>query len=91
VPSPLNPYHRGQWHSRVITSVACLLKYVLSSREFRNILAINPTSNIAASFYSITLNFQILVPRLAVLPRYISSLVATGVSSFSNDLELPGD
>ena len=43
------------------------------------LLAINLTSNIAATFYSITLNFQILIPHLVVLPRYILSLVATGV------------
>ena len=42
-------------------------------------LAINLTSNIAATFYSITLNFQILVPHLVVLPRYILSLAATAV------------
>ena len=40
-------------------------------------LAISLTSNIAASFYSITLNFQVMVPYLIVLPRYILSLVAT--------------
>ena len=41
------------------------------------LLAINLTSNIAATFYSITLNFQILIPRLVVLPRYFLSLAAT--------------
>lgn len=43
------------------------------------LLAINLTSNIAATFYSITLNFQILIPHLVVLPRYFLSLVATAV------------
>lgn len=43
------------------------------------LLAINLTSNIAATFYSITLNFQILVPHLVVLPRYLLSLAATAV------------
>ena len=43
------------------------------------LLAINLSSNIAATFYSITLNFQILIPRLVVLPRYLLSLAATGV------------
>jgi len=43
------------------------------------LLAISLTSNIAATFYSITLNFQILIPRLVVLPRYLLSLVATAV------------
>ena len=38
-----------------------------------------------------TLNFQILVPRLVVLPRHISSLAVASASSFSNKLELPGD
>ena len=43
------------------------------------LLAINLTSNNAATFYSITLNFQILVPRLVVLPRYLLSLAATAM------------
>jgi purine-cytosine permease-like protein len=43
------------------------------------LLAINLSSNIAATFYSITLNFQILIPRLVVLPRYLFSLAATAV------------
>ena len=43
------------------------------------LLAINLTSNIAATFYSMTLNFQILIPRLVVLPRYLLSLAATAV------------
>ena len=43
------------------------------------LLAINLTSNIAATFYSITLNFQILIPHLVVLPRYLLSLAATAV------------
>lgn len=43
------------------------------------LLAINLTSNNAATFYSITLNFQILVPRLVMLPRYFLSLAATAV------------
>lgn len=55
------------------------------------LLAINLTSNIAATFYSITLNFQILIPHLVVLPRYLLSLVATAVyvlSSQSNSIDL---
>ena len=43
------------------------------------LLAISLTSNITATFYSITLNFQILIPRLVVLPRYLLSLAATAV------------
>jgi len=43
------------------------------------LLAINLTSNIALTFYSITLNIQILVPHLVVLPRYLLSLAATAV------------
>ncbi|KAF9787822.1 NCS cytosine-purine permease [Thelephora terrestris] len=43
------------------------------------LLAINLASNIAATFYSITLNFQILIPHLVVLPRYLLSLAATAV------------
>lgn len=43
------------------------------------LLAINLASNIAATFYSITLNFQILIPHLVILPRYFFSLAATAV------------
>ena len=43
------------------------------------LLAINLTSNIAATFYSMTLNFQILIPRLVALPRYLLSPAATAV------------
>jgi len=43
------------------------------------LLAIGLTSDIASTFYSITLNFQILVPRLVALPRYLLSLAATAV------------
>ena len=43
------------------------------------LLAINLASNIAATFYSITLNFQILIPNLVILPRYLFSLAATAV------------
>jgi len=42
-------------------------------------LAIGSTSDIAATFYSITLNFQILIPHLVVVPRYLLSLATTAV------------
>ena len=43
------------------------------------LLAINLAADIAATFYSITLNFQILIPRLVALPRYLLAPAATAV------------
>ena len=43
------------------------------------LLAINLASNIAGTFYSMTLNFQTFIPQLVVLPRYFLSLAVTAV------------
>ncbi|KAI5919451.1 NCS1 nucleoside transporter [Camillea tinctor] len=42
-------------------------------------LAFTMLGNIAATMYSITLNFQILVPQLVRVPRYIFSIVVTAI------------
>ncbi|KAI1338141.1 NCS1 nucleoside transporter [Xylariaceae sp. FL0016] len=41
------------------------------------ILSFTMLGNIAATMYSITLNFQIMVPQLVVVPRYIFSIIVT--------------
>jgi hypothetical protein len=90
VPLTLKPSHRGQWHSRVITSVACLLK---RSLQWGN-------SEHAHEKPDVQYRGELLLdhaelpdpgPQLVVLPRNISSLAVTGVSSLSNKLELLGD
>ncbi|KIL64408.1 hypothetical protein M378DRAFT_163147 [Amanita muscaria Koide BX008] len=43
------------------------------------LLSLSVTGNIAATFYSATLNLQVVVPVLVVVPRYIFSIVATVV------------
>lgn len=43
------------------------------------VLSFTMLGNIAATMYSITLNFQMLVPQLVVVPRYVFSVVITAV------------
>ncbi|KAI1199118.1 NCS1 nucleoside transporter [Nemania serpens] len=43
------------------------------------VLSLTLLGNIAATTYSVTLNFQILVPQLVRVPRYVFSLVVTAV------------
>jgi purine-cytosine permease-like protein len=42
-------------------------------------LALSVTSNIAATFYSATLNFQTAIPWLVVLPRYVLAIISTAM------------
>ncbi|KAF8067891.1 cytosine-purine permease [Lyophyllum atratum] len=43
------------------------------------LLSLSVTGNIAATFYSFTLNFQVFIPPLVAVPRYVFSLVATAI------------
>ncbi|KAI1181238.1 NCS1 nucleoside transporter [Nemania sp. FL0916] len=43
------------------------------------VLSLTLLGNIAATMYSVTLNFQILVPQLVHVPRYIFSIVITAI------------
>ena len=43
------------------------------------VLSLTLLGNIAATMYSTTLNFQILVPQLVVVPRYMFSIVITAM------------
>ncbi|KAI1385149.1 permease for cytosine/purines, uracil, thiamine, allantoin-domain-containing protein [Hypoxylon trugodes] len=43
------------------------------------VLSLTLLGNISATMYSITLNFQILVPQLVVVPRYLFSVVVTAI------------
>ncbi|KAJ7037886.1 NCS cytosine-purine permease [Mycena alexandri] len=41
------------------------------------LLALSVMGNVAATFYSISLNMQILMPVLVIVPRYVFSIIAT--------------
>jgi hypothetical protein len=43
------------------------------------LLSLSVAGNIAATFYSVSLNMQILLPPLVIVPRYIFSIVATAM------------
>ncbi|KAK7031300.1 hypothetical protein VNI00_013555 [Paramarasmius palmivorus] len=43
------------------------------------LLALSVTGNIAVTFYSASLNVQIFIPKLVVVPRYVFSVAALGV------------
>lgn len=43
------------------------------------VLSLTLLGNIAATMYSTTLNFQILIPQLVVVPRYVFSIVITAM------------
>ncbi|KAF8190345.1 permease for cytosine/purines, uracil, thiamine, allantoin-domain-containing protein [Mycena galopus ATCC 62051] len=43
------------------------------------LLALSVMGNVAATFYSITINMQILMPVLVVVPRYVFSVLATAI------------
>ncbi|KAJ7359172.1 permease for cytosine/purines, uracil, thiamine, allantoin-domain-containing protein, partial [Mycena albidolilacea] len=43
------------------------------------LLALSVMGNVAATFYSISLNMQILMPVLVVVPRYVFSVLATAI------------
>ncbi|KAH6638535.1 permease for cytosine/purines, uracil, thiamine, allantoin-domain-containing protein [Truncatella angustata] len=43
------------------------------------ILSFTMLGNISATMYSVTLNFQMLIPQLVVVPRYIFSIIITAI------------
>src|ERR1700676_4218265 len=43
------------------------------------LLSLSVTANIAATFYSVSLNVQLFIPWLVAVPRYVFSLLATAV------------
>jgi hypothetical protein len=52
------------------------------------LLSLSVTGNIAATFYSVSLNIQVFIPWLVIVPRYVFSLLATAVSVFHCSLSL---
>ena len=47
------------------------------------LLALSVTANVAPTFYSICLNFQIFMPFLLLVPRYVFSILVTALYDFS--------
>lgn len=43
------------------------------------LLALSVTGNMAATFYSISLNVQVFIPVLVAVPRYVFSILATAM------------
>jgi len=43
------------------------------------LLSLSLTSNLVAAFYSISINLQVFIPILAVIPRYVFSVVAAAI------------
>ncbi|KAG8216406.1 NCS cytosine-purine permease [Butyriboletus roseoflavus] len=43
-------------------------------------LSLSVSANIACTLYSMCFNFQVLIPRLAVVPRYVFSVVGTAIA-----------
>ncbi|KAK1229624.1 hypothetical protein PQX77_007317 [Marasmius sp. AFHP31] len=43
------------------------------------LLALSVTANITTTFYSISLNVQVFIPKFVAVPRYIFSIVATAI------------
>lgn len=43
------------------------------------LLSLSVAANIAATFYSISINLQVLIPALLHVPRYVFSIVATAM------------
>jgi len=58
------------------------------------LLSLSVAPNIAASFYSVSLNMQVVIPILVVVPRYVFSIVVTAMyvyfpTNFLLPIELP--
>ena len=43
------------------------------------LLSLSVAGNLAATFYSFTLNIQVFVPPLVIVPRYVFSILATAM------------
>lgn len=43
------------------------------------ILSFSVAANLASTFYSASLNFQVIIPRLVVVPRYIFTLITAAM------------
>ncbi|PPQ78416.1 hypothetical protein CVT25_011891 [Psilocybe cyanescens] len=65
-------------------NVGGLLEAILSpvgnfSKFLTLLLSLSVAANIAGTFYSISINIQVFIPALVVVPRYVFSFVATAI------------
>ncbi|PIL27619.1 transporter [Ganoderma sinense ZZ0214-1] len=73
-------WNQGYGNGNVGGLIEAMLQPTGNFGKFLTVLmALSVTANIAPTFYSISLNFQIFIPPFAVIPRYIFSLLATAL------------
>ncbi|KAF5342906.1 hypothetical protein D9758_015405 [Tetrapyrgos nigripes] len=82
--APLIPSWNDGWNLGGSSNVGGLLHAMLSpvgnfGKFLTLLLSLSVTANIALTLYSMCLNFQLLIPKLVVVPRYVFSLVATAI------------
>ncbi|KAF5341318.1 hypothetical protein D9758_016174 [Tetrapyrgos nigripes] len=82
--APLIPSWNDGWNLGGPSNVGGLLQAMLSpvgnfGKFLTVLLSLSVTADIATTLYSMCLNFQILIPKLVVVPRYVFSLVATAI------------
>ncbi|KAF5363078.1 hypothetical protein D9758_012604 [Tetrapyrgos nigripes] len=79
VPSWSQGYNVGG-HSNIGGLLEAMLRPVGNFGKFLTVLlSLSVTGNIAATFYSISLNIQLFIPMFVRVPRYVFSLVATAI------------
>ncbi|KAF5336795.1 hypothetical protein D9758_015839 [Tetrapyrgos nigripes] len=79
VPSWSQGYNLGG-HSNIGGLLEAMLRPVGNFGKFLTVLlSLSVTGNIAATFYSISLNIQLFIPMFVRVPRYVFSLVATAI------------
>ncbi|KAL4261631.1 purine-cytosine permease (2.A.39) family protein [Pleurotus pulmonarius] len=78
--SSIPAWEQGLRDGNVGGLVAVMLQPVGNFGKFLTVLlAISVTGNIAVSMYAFCLNFQVFIPVLSAMPRYVFSLVATAI------------
>ena len=83
--APLIPvWDTGYTNGNIGGLLEAMLRPVGNFGKFLTVLlSLSVTGNIAASFYSISLNIQVFIPWLVIVPRYILSVLATAMYDFS--------
>ncbi|KAI0635287.1 cytosine-purine permease [Trametes polyzona] len=78
---PLVPaWEEGYANGNVGGLVEAMLRPTGNFGKFLTVLmALSVTANIAPTLYSFSLSFQVFIPPLAVIPRYMFSLLATAI------------
>ncbi|KAG9218319.1 hypothetical protein CCMSSC00406_0007310 [Pleurotus cornucopiae] len=78
--SSIPAWEQGLRDGNVGGLVAVMLQPTGKFGQFLTVLlALSVTGNIAVSMYAFCLNFQVFVPVLAAVPRYVFSLVVTAI------------